>query len=72
MSKQLARTYIGGGVSVLLLLDDDTYSVLVDGMDQYPVTRAEAPRERPALRLFEEAVAELETQFEAAGRRWRS
>lgn len=70
MNKTLAREYIGGGVVVRLELEDETYFVLVDGLGKYPITRAEAPRERPARRKFGEAVAELETQFEAQGWRW--
>lgn len=71
MSKRIAREYVGGGVSVRLELVDECYVVVVDGLvGDHPEVRAEAVRERPALRKFAEVVAELGAQFEAQGRRW--
>jgi hypothetical protein len=70
ITKPIARSYIGGGAAVRLELVDECYLVVVDGVGEHPVIRAEAVRERPALRKFAEVVAELETQFEANGWRW--
>ncbi|SDT41832.1 hypothetical protein SAMN04489743_2827 [Pseudarthrobacter equi] len=70
-TNQLAREYVGGGLSVALVFEGDIYSVIVHHPEhQYPITHAEAPRERPARRLFGEVVAELTEQFEAQGWRW--
>jgi hypothetical protein len=70
MSKFIAREYIGGGVVVYIELEDEDYLVVVEGLGDHPEVRAEAVRERPALRKFAEVVAELNERFVSQGWHW--